>query len=143
MTDVATLLTSGNAVFGCDMIDPRAIEARLEDAARQRLSLETDWFVRSHDELAAIAAADPFPDATATRPNRALVLFHHAPVDPARLPADYDGPERLVAVGREVIVDYAEGIGRSLLEPVLARAKLPPSTARNWNTLRKLVDATR
>lgn len=85
----------------------------------------------------------PFPDATAARPNRVLVLFHHAPVDPARLPLDYGGPERLAAVGREVFIDYAEGIGRSLLEPVMARAKLPPSTSRNWNTLLKLVEATR
>lgn len=143
MADVRTLLASGNAIFSCEEEHAGALEARLAEAARRRLALDTDWFVRSHAELAVIAAANPFPDATAERPNRVLVMFHHTPVDPARLPSGYGGPERLHPVGRELFVDYPAGIGRSTLEPALARAKLPPSTARNWNTLLKLVDATR
>ena len=142
MSDVRTILASGNAIFSCAETDARAVEARLAAAARARLALDTEWFVRSHAELAAIAAANPFPDATAERPNRVLVLFHHAPVDPATLPRGYGGPERLHPVGRELFVDYPDGIGRSMLEPALARAKLPPSTARNWNTLGKLIAAT-
>ncbi|ONF96131.1 DUF1697 domain-containing protein [Sphingomonas jeddahensis] len=143
MGEVQTLLASGNAVFSCDEEDAGAIEARLQAAARSRLALDTDWFVRSHAELVSVTAANPFPDATIERPNRVLVLFHHAPVDPARLPVGYGGPERLHAIGRELFVDYPDGIGRSKLEPALNRAKLPPSTARNWNTLLKLVEATR
>lgn len=143
MGEVRTLLASGNAVFSCDEEDAGTLEARLKEAARMRLALDTEWFVRSHAELAAIAAANPFADATAERPNRLLVLFHHAPVDPAKLPVDYGGPERLHVIGRELFVDYPAGIGRSTLEPALKRAKLPFSTARNWNTLLKLVAATR
>lgn len=143
MRDVRTLLASGNAIFSCDEEDAGALEAQLHAAARTRLALDTEWFVRSHAELAAVAAANPFPDATAERPNRVLVMFHHAPVDPARLPTGYGGPERVHAIGREVFVDYPDGIGRSTLEPALNRAKLPPSTARNWNTLLRLVEATR
>ena len=143
MSDVQTLLASGNALFSCDEEDAGVLEARLREAARARLALDTDWFVRSHADLAGIAAANPFPDAATERPNRVLVLFHHAPVDPARLPNDYGGPERLHPIGRELFVDYPDGIGRSRLEPALNRAKLPPSTARNWNTLLKLVEATR
>lgn len=142
MSDVRTILASGNAIFSCAETDARVIESRLAAAARARLALDTEWFVRSHAELSAIAAANPFPDATAERPNRVLVLFHHAPVDPAALPTGYGGPERLHPVGRELFVDYPDGIGRSTLEPALARAKLPPSTARNWNTLGKLIAAT-
>ncbi|WP_185206993.1 DUF1697 domain-containing protein [Sphingomonas sp. NBWT7] len=142
MRDVVTLLASGNAVFECDESDAEAIEDRLAAAARDRLSLDTDWFVRSHDELVAIAAANPFPDASAARPNLLMVLFFHDPVDPARLPRDHGGPERLHAVGRDLFVDYAGGVGRSKLEPAMRRAKLPPATARNWNTLLKLVAAT-
>lgn len=146
MADVKTLLASGNAVFSCEADDGEAIAARLQSAARDRLGLDTLWFVRSHAELAAVAAADPFSDATAVRPNHVQVLFHREPVEPGAveaLLAQHDGPERLHAAGRELYVDYPDGIGRSKLPIALARAKLPPSTARNWNTLLKLVDATR
>jgi uncharacterized protein (DUF1697 family) len=139
MRAVQTLLASGNAVFDCDE-DAAAIEARLAARARAVLSLDTDWFVRSHAELAAIRAADPFPEATAVRPAKVHVLFFHATV---AMPAlVHDGPERMQAIGRELFIDFIEGIGDSKLPAAMARAKLPPSTGRNWNTLVKLVAAT-
>ncbi|MBN8849570.1 MULTISPECIES: DUF1697 domain-containing protein [unclassified Sphingomonas] len=146
MRDVATLLASGNALFYSDERDAAALEQRLQAAAREQLGLDTDWFLRGHDDLAAIAAANPFPAETAARPNHVQVFFLHQPVDPAVLEAlagCYDGPERLVAVGRELFVDYPAGIGRSKLPPAMARAKFPKAaTARNWNTLLRLVALT-
>lgn len=145
LKDVRTILASGNAVFSSDE-DASIVEKRLEQAARTDLNLETAWFVRSHDELTAIVAAAPFPEAVATRPNHVQTFFHHEPVDGGGLfdlIKAYDGPERLLAIGRELYVDYTDGIGRSKLPALLARAKLPLSTGRNWNTLLKLVEATR
>ena len=141
MAEVRTLLASGNAVFTCDG-DATAIEARLKAAARDALALDTEWYVRSHDERAAIAAADPFPDATAARPKWVQLLFFHADVPLEALAATHAGPERLHAKGRELYVDYTDGIGESKLPQAMARAKLPPSTGRNWNTLLKLIEAT-
>lgn len=144
MREVRTLLASGNAVFWCDL-DAETIEARLHAAACEKLALDTLWFLRSHADLAAIATANPFPEATATRPNHVQVLFHRQPVDPAKiaaLVATHGRPERLHAIERELYVDFAEGIGVSKLPQAMARANLPPSTGRNWNTLLKLVEAT-
>ncbi|WP_066781952.1 DUF1697 domain-containing protein [Sphingomonas sp. CCH5-D11] len=145
LVDVRTILASGNAVFSSDE-DAALVEKRLEQAAQMDLNLETAWFVRSHDELSAIVAAAPFPEAVATRPNHVQIFFHHESVDGGRLQdltKGYDGPERLLAIGRELYVDYPDGIGRSKLPALLSRAKLPLSTGRNWNTLLKLVEATR
>jgi uncharacterized protein (DUF1697 family) len=145
MADVKTLLASGNAIFSCDATDASAIEEHLHTAAREKLALDTLWYVRSHADLVAIAAAAPFPEATTARPKHVQVLFHREPVDPARiaaLTASYGGPERLHAIGRELYVDYPDGIGESKLPPALTKAKLPASTGRNWNTLLKLVEAT-
>ncbi len=139
MREVQTLLASGNAVFACED-DAVTIAAHLHRAAREKLALDTDWFVRSHAELVAVAAANPFPDATAARPNHVTVMFHAAPVDISALA--YTGPERLQAIDRELYIDFPEGIGRSKLVPALTKAKLPPATGRNWNTLLKLIDAT-
>ncbi|OWK31731.1 DUF1697 domain-containing protein [Sphingomonas mucosissima] len=145
MGDVSAILSSGNVVFTCDA-DAQTIEARLKDAAKIDLELDTTWFVRSHAELAQIVAAAPFPDAIAARPNHVQVLFHGQVLDLDRLrelAERHDGPEQMHPVGRELYVDYPAGIGRSKLPQLFNKAKMPLSTARNWNTLLKLVDATR
>ena len=146
LADVATLLASGNAVFTSDEDDGAALEQRLAAAMAAELGIRTAWFLRSHAELAAIAAADPFPDATAAHPNHVQVHFYHAAVDRALIDAVaaiHDGPERLHAIGRELYVDYPDDIGHSKLPAAMRKAGLAAeSTGRNWNTLVKLVAAT-
>lgn len=138
--EVRTLLASGNVVFAAEG-GAAAIEKALE-AALEAHGLKTDVLVRDHAELAAILAANPFPDAAEAHPNHLLVHFHRDPVpgEPlARLPELHDGPERLHAIGRELYVDYPEDVGHSKLPQAMARAKFPKrATARNWNTVNKL-----
>jgi uncharacterized protein (DUF1697 family) len=143
LRDVKTLLASGNAVFEADE-DADALVARLRPALAKALGVDTAWFVRTHGELAAIVAANPFPDAAKAHPNHLLVHFHAADVPTACLAAlRHDGPERLHAIGRELYVDYPDDVGHSKLPQAMARAKIPKeATARNWNTVLKLVAAT-
>ncbi|TPG10367.1 DUF1697 domain-containing protein [Sphingomonas oligophenolica] len=144
--EVQTLLASGNVVFETDERDAAAIESTLATAATKTLRLDTDWFVRSHADLAAIIEANPFPDAAETRPNHVLVLFHAEEFPAGKIDAlgeAYDGPERLAAVGRELFIDFPDGIGRSTLHPAMAKGKFPKvATGRNWNTVTKLATLT-
>lgn len=142
--DVQTLLASGNVVFTADE-DPATLETLLAERAEVALGIDTAWFVRSHAELAAVVAANPFPEAARVRPSHLLVTFHHAPFPASLIEglAGHDGPERLAAVGRELFVDYPDGIGRSLLHKAMAKLKFPTTaTARNWNTVTKLAALT-
>ena len=144
--DVRTLLASGNVVFGADEQDPARLEARLAAEAKAMIGIDTDWLVRSHADLAAIVAANPFPDAATAHPNHLLVTFHRDPLPAALIDeavAVHDGPERLAASGRELFVDYPHGIGRSALHRVIAKLRFPKiATARNWNTVTKLAALT-
>ena len=143
MGDVKTLLASGNAVFDAAERDAAKLETKLAAAAKKALSLDTDWFLRSHADLTAIAAANPFPDAAEAHPNHLQIFFHRGPVDPALIDAVaaiYDGPERIHAIGRELYVDYPDDIGHSKLPQAMTKAKFPKAaTARNWNTVLKLI----
>lgn len=140
-----TLLASGNVIFETD-IDAAALEPMLAEQAKAALGLDTAWFVRSHAELAAVVAANPFPDAALARPSHVLVAFHHTPFPAALLDdlaASYAGPERLACVGRELFVDYPAAIGRATLPQATAKLKFPAvGTARNWNTVEKLAELT-
>jgi uncharacterized protein (DUF1697 family) len=125
------------------------LETRKSGASVQRLletilrgfGLEREVFLRRPEELAALVAADPFPQAAAERPANLAVCFLAAEPSPegvARL-VQHRGPERIALLGRELCIDYREGITGSRLSPAVVERRLGmPATARNWNTVRKL-----
>lgn len=144
--EVRTLLASGNVVFDSDVPAER-IEHDL-GAALATHGLATDVLVRDHAEIAAVVAGDPWPEATADHPSHVLVTFHRDPfpVDALeRLRAIHDGPERFHVAGRELYTDFRsqQGMRDSVLLPAMRKAKFPiVATARNWNTVGKLVELT-
>ena len=144
--NVRTLLASGNVVFDTDL-PPATIEAELETALAGH-GLATDVLVRGHADLAAVVAADPWPDATADHPSHVLVTFHRDPFPGEaldRLAQVHDGPERFHVAARELYTDFRsqQGMRDSVLVSTMRKAKLPTvATARNWNTVRKLVELT-
>jgi uncharacterized protein (DUF1697 family) len=145
-TDVETLLQSGNAVFGAGRTSPAKLEARVADALREHLDADVDVMVRTHAQLAAIADDNPFAREAAAEPAKMLVGFLAQKPAPGRLD-DVDAtalePERFRLTGRELYLWCPGGVGRSRLVQTLSDKKLGvPATARNWNTVTKLVELT-
>lgn len=88
-----------------------------------------------------VLALNPMPHAATARPNHLLVLFLDRAPDPdtARALLAHGGPEPVEVHGREVFIDYLDGVARSKLTPArLERLLGQPGTARNWNTVGKL-----
>jgi uncharacterized protein (DUF1697 family) len=118
-----------------------AVQKDLETVLRG-FDLGNEVFLRRPDELAAIVAADPFPEAVAARPSDVVICFLERKPGRAGLErlGEYRGPERLERVGRDLCIDYTAGVaGSKLLPSVVERRLEMRATARNWNTLRKLV----
>jgi uncharacterized protein (DUF1697 family) len=141
-TEVKTILASGNVVFEAGDAAPAALERDLHLALEKATGLKSEVFVRNRADLDALVKANPFPQEARERPSFLLVSFHREPVDKAaieRLAASYEGPERMVAIGRELFTDFPDGQGRSNLAPAMQKAKLAQgNTGRNWNTVLKL-----
>lgn len=141
---VETLLASGNVVFDADQPGPE-IETMLE-AALAGHGLKTDVMVRDLAAMRAVIAANPHAEAVLDHPSHVLVTFHRDAFPPEaldRLAALHDGPELLIADGRELYSDYLSqtGMRESKLLQGMAKAKFPKvATARNWNTVCKLRD---
>jgi uncharacterized protein (DUF1697 family) len=58
-----------------------------------------------------------------------------------KIPQIKVGPEELRLDGRELYIHYPDGIGKSKLTPALLERTLKVSgTARNWNTILKLLE---
>lgn len=131
--EVRTYIASGNLLFESDLAEPE-IKALLEGALLAHAGKPIEVFVRTGAELAAIVAANPFPDAHGSRH---MVFFHDAPPadDLIARCRDTNG-ERLALGRRELHVDYGEGIRTTKL-------KIPDKlsrTGRNMNTVRKLAE---
>ena len=144
-TEVKTILASGNVVFEAGDAEPEALERDLHAALEKATGLKSQVFVRNRAELAKLVETNPFPDEARERPSFLVVSFHRDPVDNAaidRLARSYDGPERMVVVGRELFTDFPDGQGRSNLIPAMQKARLSQrNTGRNWNTVQKLLAA--
>ena len=63
LTDVATFRTSGNVAFDGDGASTDALRARIEEALESMLGYDVSVFLRTADEIRAIAAQAPFSPA--------------------------------------------------------------------------------
>jgi len=133
---VSTCIQSGNVVFASRLGKER-IRMTLGAALAEAVGKPVGVHLRSAAELAALLRRNPFPAAP---PERVLVHFLER-AEPRGAFADLPTPggEEIRPSGREVFVHYPAGIGRSRLRlPCAAHA-----TARNLNTVRKLLEMAR
>ena len=148
LTNVRSVIASGNVLFDSRTTDSAALEKRIESVLRKGLGYESDTFVRTLDELDAIIAHEPFDRADPVLESHTLqVIFLRAPV-PAEnvkkivaLGTDYDD---FRVIGREVFWRTRGRISDSEIKPsAFARAFPGPGTARNITTVRRLADKLR
>jgi uncharacterized protein (DUF1697 family) len=126
-----TFIASGNLLFESGLAE-HAVKARIEDRLEAFAGKRVPVLIRTVAELAAIVAANPFPDAIGARH---LVHFLNAPppADVIETARDRQG-ERISLGLREVYVDYADNIRDTKLKLNLPQ----PSTARNINSVTKM-----
>ena len=60
LKEVETFIASGNVVFNSDASDPRKLELAIEARLRTALGYEVTTFLRTEEELAALAKYEPF-----------------------------------------------------------------------------------
>ena len=139
--DVETHLQSGNVVFGSDDSPDKAAR-ELERALAADVGLEVDVLVRTAADLAKVVERDPLRRHV-TDPKRYLVGFLSAAPATARVRAvDPDAylPERFELAGRELYLWLPDGVHTARLPRALSDQRLGVvSTARNWNTVQKLL----
>ena len=139
-TSVATLLNSGNAVFGARRSTPARHAKNIADAISTQLKVEVSVIVKSASELAAILAENPIK-ARADEHSRFLVAFVQ----------DTEALSSLVAIAPLVVPPEKYAVGKNaayllcsagILESKAGGALLGKAgklaTTRNWATVLKL-----
>ena len=142
-----TYIQSGNIVFRSPQAKLGAVAARLEQEIESAFGFHSDAILRSSEEMRGVIAANPFAGRTDVAGNRLLVTFlrDELPAEArskALAVADrVGGPEELHFSARELFIYFPEGMGRSKLPvPAIEKQMGTPGTARNWNTVVKLLE---
>ncbi len=144
--DVTTILQSGNAVFSSSRRGAGAIARELEAAIAEQMHVECRVFVRTAAELSAVVETNPMADAVAD-PARFHCCFLEKTASNDKVAAllaeaasgAFD-PDELAFGDGVLYAWYRAGVQHSKLATVLDRRLGVAVTARNWNTVTKLVE---
>jgi uncharacterized protein (DUF1697 family) len=147
--DVRTLLQSGNVVFRSTLDGRERLAKRIVQELERQLGLRIEVMLRTLAEVESIVERGPVLAARAD-PSKLLVMFLSSVPSAAAQAAllkwhkSKELPEMLELRGPEIYLYYPNGVGRSKLTNAVIESKLDTwGTARNWNTLVKLVEIGR
>jgi uncharacterized protein (DUF1697 family) len=78
---VETFIASGNVIFDSGAKNSAGLEARIEELLSETLGYKVTAFLRTADEVGAIARYQPFPDEAVKKAGAFVVGFLHRPLD--------------------------------------------------------------
>ncbi len=142
-----TYVQSGNVVFKSKDQAEAKLAQLIEHALERKFGFRPAVILRTARDLQEVIAHNPFAGRPNIDPSKLLVTF--LPVDPGdearanvrKIPL---APEELYLRGREFYIYYPEGAGRSKLPLKRIEKELKMSgTARNWNSVLKLLEIAR
>jgi uncharacterized protein (DUF1697 family) len=140
--NVRTYIQSGNVIFDAS-IPATTCAAQLEARLARELGKPISVIVRTAQQLGAILAANPFAGQKGVDEKRLTVNFLNRSPAPDRLKALAEvksGRDSFAVRGKEVYLHCPDGYGMSKLAASLERVLGVVATARNWNTVTKLLE---
>lgn len=141
--NVQSHVQSGNVIFLAKETDEAAIAKKIQSAIEKAFGFRPEIVLRSTAEMVKVITANPFRDRPNIEPGKLVVSFLlEKPTAEARkkIESVQGHPEELHLVGRELYIYFPDGMGRSKLVPVLDRILKTSVTARNWNSVTKMLE---
>lgn len=142
-TAVRTYIQSGNVVYAADAALARRVGPLVTRAIAARFGFDTPVVTRTAAELAAVARRHPFakPGLDPKMLHVGFLLDLPSPARVAALDPKRSPQDRFVVRGREVYLCYGRGAGNTKLTSQYFDTTLGTTiTARNWNTVQKLLE---
>jgi uncharacterized protein (DUF1697 family) len=137
-TDVATHINSGNLLLTTEE-ETETVCRRVEQGIEKTFELHADVVVRTVEQLAAVLAANPFPDGDPAQVTIAFLAEPPAPDAGQRIAALAADDEPYLLAGEEVYVHYGHGQADSKLAAKFAATLGVSATVRNLRTTTKLL----
>ncbi len=137
---VATYINSGNALLESELAQKDVI-AKVAEICKREFDFDKDVYAVTRAEWAKLIEANPFPDALDTPKFLHAALLAGKPeaakIEALRAVAAEE--ERIEVVGEVAYLHTPNGFGTSKLAAKFDKGIGVPNTARNWNTVVKLM----
>jgi len=144
LSEPQTYVQSGNVIFQSDHRNLKALRAIIQSAIQKKFGCCPEVILRTRAELREVVTNNPFAGRRNIDPSKLLVSFlaSRPPEDAARnLRTIVAGPEELHLIGRELYIYFPDGAGKSKLPwSRLDKFLQTPGTARNWNSVTKILE---
>ena len=138
-TDVRTLLSSGNVVFGARRASESSLQRKAEAAMMAELGRHFLTIVRPVDALRAMLAGDPYaPFRLPPHAKRIVTFLRGDPPLRLELPIELDGARILSVVGGDVFGAYVPGPKGAVFMTLIERTFGKEQTTRTWDTITKV-----
>ncbi len=142
LTDVKTVLSTGNVVFSAGRGSEAGLTQAIERAMMRRLGRTFLTFVRSIEELQALRDQDPFAALRPPTGAKRVVTFLGKGAKPASaLPIERDGAKIWCVRGREAFASYTPTPQGPVFMQMIKRTFGEAQTTRTWDTILKVVKA--
>lgn len=139
-----SFIQSGNVVFRTKERNSAKLSMQIGDAIERKFGFRPQVLLRTTSELREVISANPFATRKGLDPSKLAVSFLElGPDDDIRnkLLAIECAPEELHAHGRELYIYFPNGMARPKLSMTkVERTVKTACTARNWNTVQKLLE---
>jgi len=142
LKDPQTYVQSGNVVFRSDERNLVRLSEGIESAIEKKFGFRPEIVLRCAPDLKEIVARNPFAKRLGLDPGKlAVIFFKETPGAEAceNLLQTKADDEEIHTAGREFYIYFSRGMGQSRLFAAIGR-KLKSGTARNWNTVTKLLE---
>ena len=140
--DVATVLQSGNVIVSTEEDDPGEVARAMQRLLGDEFEVDVACVVRTADQVRRVLERNPLQEVV-TDPSRYLVTFLSQEPDPEAVEAlvgEDHSPEAIAIEGTEAYVWTPDGVyGMTLSYAYLENRFGVVATARNWNTIEKIV----
>ncbi len=140
LSEVRTMLRSGNVVFSTDRALDGSVSADVEAELATRSGVAARVLLIEADEFRRVAAANPLLQVAGDFSKLVVTFLGDDGVPDELLVPDADSiaPE-LVRVGERAIYQWCPlGVSKTRLTPSFWRQLTPAATARNWRTVLRI-----
>lgn len=143
LADVSTYIQSGNILFRSALNDARPLEELLHDHIEKQFGFGVSVIVVTPDDLRAVIAQNPFEGEQIEEPQPYVSFLSDEPSEQnleALQAMDFQ-QDRFISIDKTLYIHYADGAGKTKLSNAVIERKLKlTSTARNWKTVKKLLE---
>ena len=140
--DVATVLQSGNVIVSAEEDDPDEVAGAIQRLLSDEFGVDVACVARTANQVRAVLERNPLQEVVSD-PSRYLVIFLSPEPDPEAVEAlvgEDHSPEAIAIEGTEAYVWTPDGVyGMTLSYAYLEKRLGVVATARNWNTIKKIV----